>query len=192
MSYFASFFSSYSYYCSFSLSLVFLFILLWFSSLVEYEIWHSSNLQSINVLKVDSTTSFKYKSNQHSSSHASLEDQKYVRYSSSINSVSLSNVQAPRLLSHLPKKYPEMAKEANIEATLLLEIFINTDGTVGKVNILDTHLSRILPDLLNRKFKRLFQKATYETLHYAKYSRPYVNNRNVPIKFKTSLQFILR
>ncbi len=100
-------------------------------------------------------------------------------------------VQPPRLLSRLAKRHPKPAKAENLEATLALELTINSDGNVVKVDIINIILSKILSKKRKKEMEQLFTQSTQKLLRNALYSKPYINGKNVPIKMETSIQFVL-
>ena len=99
------------------------------------------------------------------------------------------NIAVPKPVGKLKKIYPKSAREQNIDATVNVEILINPDGRVQRVNILGIRISKSLPSELSKKITGDFASAALQILLGAQFSPPVVNGKRVPIKMELPLNF---
>ena len=102
-----------------------------------------------------------------------------------------SGITPPRLIGRLIKEYPAIAKKNEIEGVVFLEMIISREGKVIKVDVIGVKLNKILPLQVKSQVSKLFAQATQRILYKARYTRPFIQNKNVPIKMETSLRFSL-
>jgi outer membrane biosynthesis protein TonB len=110
------------------------------------------------------------------------------------NAVDISfypNVAPPRLVTSLPKYYPQLAKDNRIEAVVYVELLIGTNGIVRNVSILGISLSQALPPERHSAVARDFARDAIRTLQGAQFTPPVVNGSRVPIKMEMPLKFRL-
>ena len=84
-----------------------------------------------------------------------------------------------------------MARRENLEAVVLVEILINIDGSVVKVKIIGVKLSKALPSVMKQQMQAAFSKASVQMLMKSRFSKPYVNGKNIPVKLETPMDFEL-
>ncbi len=100
-------------------------------------------------------------------------------------------IRPPRLIGRLAKEYPAIAKRNEIEGVVFLEMIISREGRVKKVDIIGVKLNKVLPLQVKSQVSKLFAQYTQRILYKARYTRPFIQNKNVPIKMETSLRFSL-
>lgn len=67
---------------------------------------------------------------------------------------------APVVIKAVPFKYPPFAKKAGIEGTVILEVEVFADGTVGAVNVIQSLESSIDRELISNVKKFKYKAAT--------------------------------
>jgi len=77
------------------------------------------------------------------------------------------NVQESKLIHRVEPEYPELARRARIEATVILEVLVNEQGEVANVRVLRSH--------------PLLEQAAVEAVKQWRYSPTYINGVAVPV-----------
>lgn len=68
----------------------------------------------------------------------------------------------PALVSAVRPNYPEMAREVGVEGRVVLRVLVLEDGTVGKVQVLETPNPILVEEAITAVRKSLFFPATKE------------------------------
>ncbi len=97
----------------------------------------------------------------------------------------------PRPIGRLPKYYPKIAAENNVEAIVNVELLIASNGIVKKVSVIRVRLTKELPGGLKSRIVSEFAKDAKRTLLGAQFSPPVVEGKRVPIRMMTPLRFEL-
>ena len=103
----------------------------------------------------------------------------------------LTGVDTPRLVGGLQKIYPQMARRESLEAVVLVEVLINVDGSVVNVKVIGVRLSKILPPTAKKQMQDAFSSASVQMLMKARFTEPYVNGKNIPVKLEIPMDFEL-
>ena len=103
----------------------------------------------------------------------------------------MSGVDTPRLIGGLKKIYPPMARRVSLEAVVLVEVLINVDGSVVNVKVIGVKLSKTLPLLTKQQMQNAFSLASIQMLKKARFTEPYVNGKNIPVKLEIPMDFEL-
>ncbi|MFH1380057.1 MAG: energy transducer TonB [bacterium] len=101
------------------------------------------------------------------------------------------NIAPPRPIGKLKKLYPARAKKMNIEALIHVELLIDVDGKVKKVDILGIRISKALAPELHAQIAQAFSRDAVTILLGAAFTPPLVNGKRVPIKMELPLKFRL-
>ncbi|MDH5718343.1 MAG: energy transducer TonB [Spirochaetia bacterium] len=101
------------------------------------------------------------------------------------------NIQPPQIIGNLNKIYPEEARNEKAEAMVFVELFISKEGEVEKVTVLEVILNKEFPDDKKSAIVQKFSRAAKEIFQTARFTRPYVENENIPIRMEQTLEFKL-
>jgi len=83
----------------------------------------------------------------------------------------------PRLLRKVLPTYPELARRARVEATVILDVTINEQGAVSDVRVLQSH--------------PLLDQTCIDAIRQWVYEPTYVNGRAVPVRTTVTVEFKL-
>ncbi len=97
----------------------------------------------------------------------------------------------PRPIGRLPKYYPKIAAENNVEAVVNVELLIASNGIVKNVSVIRVRLTKELPADLKNRIMSEFARDAKKTLLGAQFSPPVVEGKRVPIRMMTPLRFEL-
>lgn len=87
-------------------------------------------------------------------------------------------VRFPKLLQRVEPSYPDLAKQAGIQGTVLLEATLGADGRVKQIAVINGH------PLLVEAAKQAVSQWVYEPT--------YLNGRPVPVLLRVTVEFVLR
>ncbi len=101
------------------------------------------------------------------------------------------DIRPPRLVTSLRKIYPQGAKEMNVEAKMMLEVVINTDGVVKRVHVTGIRLSKELPKAISDTLIRDFSAAARQIVLGAQFTPAIINGKPAMVKMESPLNFVL-
>jgi hypothetical protein len=101
------------------------------------------------------------------------------------------NITPPKPIGRLKKIYPKSAREQGVEATLYLEIEIDTGGLVRRIHIIRISLSKDLPPKAGVKLMEDFKRDAYRILKSTRWTPSIVSGRKVHVKYLFPLKFRL-
>jgi len=102
------------------------------------------------------------------------------------------NMTLPRPIGGLPNDYPEIARDSNVEAKVLLQILINKEGIVIQVKIINIKLHKELPRQKRQQIMRAFKQTTISMLKRTRFTPTKINGVKVAIKYETSIMYDLK
>jgi TonB family protein len=88
-----------------------------------------------------------------------------------------ANVQASKLISKVDPVYPELARRARVEQTVILEVLVDAQGNVANIRVIQGH--------------PLLDQAAIEAVRQWRYSPTYLNGQAVQVLATVSVPFIL-
>lgn len=100
-------------------------------------------------------------------------------------------IRPPRPVGILKRFFPEIAKQAEVGATVIIEIIIDTNGIVRSAKPLYVTLNKALPKEKENSIKSAFANAAKKTLMGARFTVVKINGKVVPIKMELPLKFEL-
>ena len=100
-------------------------------------------------------------------------------------------VRVPRLVTRLKKVYPAGAREMNLEARLMTEVLITSEGLVKGVRVVWISLSKELPAETTQKFRREFSNAARQILMGAQFTPAVVGGKTLNVRMEQPLNFVL-
>ena len=103
----------------------------------------------------------------------------------------MPNIAPPRPVGKLKKRYPDEARQMDVEATVRVQLLIAASGRVRNVNILGISLNKPLPAEKQRDLTRKFARETVLILQGAQFTPPIVNGKKVPVRYEMPLRFRL-
>ncbi len=103
----------------------------------------------------------------------------------------MPNIAPPRPVGKLKKRYPDQARQMDIEATVNVQLLIASNGRVKNVNILGIRLNKPLAPGKQRDITRKFARETVLILQGAQFTPPIVDGKKVPVRFEMPLRFRL-
>lgn len=110
------------------------------------------------------------------------------------NAVDLSfhpNIVPPKPIGRLKKLYPREAAEQGVEAQVVVELLIASNGRVKAARVLGIRLSKELPPDLHARLAKAFYQDAMKILKGVRYTPPVVQGKQVPVKFEQRLKFRL-
>lgn len=98
---------------------------------------------------------------------------------------------APHMAGFLRPDYPKSAKQLNVNAKVYVSIVINRDGKVIKVKVTRVVLSKQLPPGTETALKKSFGRSITRALSKVRFSRPYIQGKNIPIEMEQVVDYTL-
>ncbi len=103
----------------------------------------------------------------------------------------MPNIAPPHPVGKLKKRYPEEARQMDVEATVNVQLLISENGRVKKVNVLGIRLSKSLPADKQKELIKKFARETVLILNGAAFTPPIINGKKVSVKYEMPLRFRL-
>lgn len=103
----------------------------------------------------------------------------------------MPNIAPPHPVGKLKKRYPEEARQMDVEATVNVQLLISENGTVKQVNVLGIRLSKPLPAEKQKELTSKFARETLLILNGAAFTPPVINGKKVSVKYEMPLRFRL-
>ncbi len=103
----------------------------------------------------------------------------------------MPNIAPPHPVGKLKKRYPEEARQMDVEATVNVQLLISENGRVKKVNVLGIRLSKPLPPEKQNELTKKFTRETVLILNGAAFTPPIINGKKVSVKYEMPLRFRL-
>jgi hypothetical protein len=117
---------------------------------------------------------------------------KLDRYKDVINLNRYPNILKPGIINAAEQKYPELAKELQVEAQLVINLLVAASGRVKRIKVLSMTLSKELEGKLAKKIRKEFIKHTLVKYFEARFDRTLLNDKYVPVEFDTFLNYKLK
>ncbi|RME93269.1 MAG: energy transducer TonB [Candidatus Hydrogenedentota bacterium] len=127
--------------------------------------------------------------------NAEVQEVEKAKGSSDSQTVDLAfypDVAPPRLVTRLEKIYPKSAKLLEVEATVYLQLDIDKDGNIIRMQVLNVVLDKELPPAQKQQVINDFIQDTKKMLQGARFTPPMVNGQNVPVTMEQMIRFELR
>lgn len=102
------------------------------------------------------------------------------------------NVKRPSLVGRFKIKYPQVARENEVGATIQLQLFISSKGEIKRINIFRVRLSKQVPDGLKVKIIDQFKQRIIEAMRGRRYRPAVINGKPTATKSIQTLELTYR
>lgn len=113
------------------------------------------------------------------------------RYKEIVNLNRYPNISKPNMINVIEQEYPELAKEFQVEACLVINLVVAASGRVKQVKVLSMTLSKDLEEELDQKIRKEFLNHTMVKYFEARFNRTFLNDKYVPVEFNTFINYKL-